>query len=394
MSDVELRNLMLLLKDVPHGYLYMLQKIVGTNTSVDWTKGVVRPSMENTWPLFLSIHLLVIVIGVAASFSMLKDVILLRLYTNSTAIYLLNLLINNLLVLVVQLPVNFVMMLYENWVFGKAMCYIGAITPYLLVHCAMLTFILMSVDRYRSIAHPSKEQINVFVCLVTIWISSICVSAPVVAYMHYRDLGHLDKKLRNNGLCWSTADEYSKVIFVTIFTLPSVAIALILVKTTAELKTKRELCKLHTRQTEECRQKHVSTIIASDADSSTGEDLEENYKEREWVEGEMKTQRYLTMMIGLWIICWLPIKIFKTVNTNTMETKDNVFMFDVAPMVLLPISALSTITTPLCFKLMHRKVVPKCRECEHESHELPQEFDSRSMNSNDKIAEQFWKQYT
>ena len=338
----------------------MLRKIISSNDSTDWSKGVVRPSMKSIWPLFLTFHLLIGIIGLIANISMFCDIIRTRLYRNNTGSYLLNLVINNILVLAVQLPMNFLILLFENWVFGEAMCYAAAIIPYLLIHSSMLTFILMSVDRYRSIAHPNKRQLNVLVCLITIWISAICAATPVVTYIHYRDLNGLTNKLANNGLCWSTGDDYSKIVFVTIFTLPALVIALILVKTASELKTKSELCKLYqtTLRSLDDKGKAIDTMH-SDVDSSAGEDLNEKYKEQKWVEKEKTTQKYLTIMTCLWVACWVPMKIFTSISTNTIETADNVLMFDLALMILLPISALSSITTPLCFKLMRLKLASK-----------------------------------
>lgn len=372
------------------GYLYMVRKILVSNESIDWTVGVVRPSLKGTWPIFLAIHLIVAVIGLFGSISMLADIICTRLYKNNTGAYLLNLVINNLLVLLVQMPLNFFIMLYENWVIGEVMCYVSAIVPYLLLQCSLLTFIFMSVDRYRSIAHPSKKQLNVYMCLITVWITSACAAAPMVTYMHYIHVGHLESRLENNGLCWTTGDDYSKIVLVTVFTGTAVVLALILVKTSAELKTKSAMSKLHERQSN-LQEKCTDNIqLDSDVDSCAGEDLNEKYKQHEWIEGEKTTQRFLTIMTCLWMICWLPMKIFGTITTNTVETAENEMMFDVAPMILLPISALSSITTPVCFVLMKKKTLMQSKRGE-ESEDRGEEYDNKSLmySSSLKMHDQF-----
>lgn len=332
----------------------MIKKALTSNESVDWTSGVIRSTFQDTWPLFLTLHLLVGVVGLIASIYILFVVIYNKLHKNNTGSYLINIIVNNMLILTMQLPINFLVGLYENWTFGVAMCYMSAVVPYILVHSSMLTFIIMSIDRYRSISHPGKRQLNVLVCLITIWISSICAAMPIVTYIHYRDIHYLNPRVRNNGLCWSTGDDYTNIVFVTIFTLPAVVIALILVKTSAELKTKEELCKLHAQLHK--TKKDTITDISVDVNSLTGEDVSEKYKDKQWIEKEKKTQKYLTAMTCLWVVFWFPMKIFGIVTTNTVETVQNAEMFDVAQMILLPLSTLSTITTPICMLLLKRSL--------------------------------------
>ncbi|KAF6040116.1 hypothetical protein EB796_001589 [Bugula neritina] len=269
---------------------------------------------------------------------------------------------------------NFLVMVYRNWIFGVMTCYMSAVVPYIMLHCSMLTFIIMAADRYRSIAHPTKRQLNVSLCLVTVWVSSVCAAMPSVTYIHYRDVHHLHSKLHNNGLCWSTGDEYSKVIFVTIFTLPAVIIAFLLVKTSAELKTKEALCKLHNSQSN--RNMGSDSL---DEDSITAAEINVKCKDKRVIEKEKTTQKYLTLTMGLWITCWIPMKIFGVISSNTTETIDNAQMLDIVQMILLPISAMCTLTTPICFVLMKQSLKKKdlaLRQARH--HEISD--DSKSLS--------------
>lgn len=257
---------------------------------------------------------------------------------------------------------NFIIMIYENWVFGMMLCYFSSILPYILVHSSMFNFILMAVDRYRSIAHPNKRQLNIAASLLTIWLFSICAALPVVAYIHFRDIGGVDTRLANNGFCWSTGDDYGRVVFVTIFTVPIVLVVFILLKIAAELKMKEELYKANSRN----HQGSVDTdttnsfVDDDDLDSLDGTVMDQkNLKNKAMIEKEKVTQKYLTMMTALWILCWVPIKVFSVVNANTVETEENTESLDIAHMILRPISAISTITTPICFILMRRSIKRK-----------------------------------
>lgn len=341
-------------------YLIYLKKALTHNGTIDWTKGVVRPSLQNIWPLFLSIHLLLGISGAASSICMCRDMFYTRLHKNSTGVHLINLLVINSLMLCIVLPLNFLVMLYENWIFGMLMCYFVSIAPYILVHSAMFNFILMAIDRYRAIAHPNKRQLNTVASLVTIWVFSVCAAMPVITYIHYRDIGHIDIRLKNNGFCWSTGDDYGRIVFITIFTIPVVLIVFILMKTAAELKMKQEICKANKnlRQRPCSFNAENSEIFLEDDDDSIDGDIYDQraIKNKIWIKKEKTTQKYLTTMTALWVSCWVPIKIFSDVSSNTAETEENAALFDIAHMILLPMAAVSTITTPVCFIMMHRAI--------------------------------------
>lgn len=339
-------------------YLLYL-RIVLTDNTTDYTKPVIRPSLMSIWPLFLSIHLLIWMCGLVSSLCMCVEMYFTRLHKNNTGIYLINLLVINFIILCVELPLNFILMVYENWVYGMMMCYFSSVLPYILVHSSMFNFILMAVDRYRSIAHPNKRQLNIVASVLTIWLFSICAAMPVIPYVHFEDISHFDIRLDNNGLCWSTADNYCKIVFVTIFTMPTVLIVFILMKISAELKLKEELCKTGSRnpQGSISTEKTNSFVDVDDLDSLDGMEIDQkNQRNKAMVEKEKVTQKYLTMMTALWILCWVPMKVFSAVNSHTNETEENTATIDIAHMIFLPISAISTITTPVCFMIMRRSV--------------------------------------
>lgn len=358
----------------------MRQILTDTEGTTDWTKGVVRPVFTHSWPLFLVIHVLIGGLGGVFSIYMAIDIIRNRWHNTNTGKYLLNLAVCNTIIAIVGLPMMFVIMLYENWIFGQAFCFFAAILPYAVVHCCMITFIALIIDRYRYIAHPEKKQINVIVLMVSIWVLSICAASPALAYTHYRDIGHLDSRLRNNGLCWSTGDDYSRVVFATIFTLPLLVVIILLVKISSEIKTKKALNQLYHLQAG----KESPSGELVDVNSIAGEDCKEQFKDTRWLKRQQCSQKYLTFLIVLWAVCWVPIKLFSMINMKTVENSENMNQIDLAHMIFLPISAICTITTPCCYRFMmqqFKKDKYQSRSESETSYQLVSSSTSESNNS-------------
>lgn len=53
------------------------------------------------------------------------------------------------------------------------------------LHSIMLTFVLLSIDRYRAIAYPMKPRLPAGLCTLAAWILSICAVLPFVFYMKF-----------------------------------------------------------------------------------------------------------------------------------------------------------------------------------------------------------------
>jgi len=211
----------------------------------DWTQGVMKAVFRKTWPLFITIHLVLGIAGLFVSGCMTIDLYYSRLHRTSTGKYLCNIIVFNVLTVVIELPLHCIIMLYENWLWGMMVCFISAVLPYMLVHGTILSFLALTIDRYWSITHPSKRQINPTLCLLLIWVSAMCFSMPMVTFMQYEDISHFNARWANNGLCWSTGTKYNSIIFISIFALPVGLVVLILLKTSSELKTKEALYKVH-----------------------------------------------------------------------------------------------------------------------------------------------------
>lgn len=103
------------------------------NETADYTQPHIRTSLSSSYPFFISIFIIVIIISVVVNIFMLRKIHsivceLTERKTNFTEyLFLGNISLLNLVLAMLVLPVSLAPLLVQNWVFGKFICYVTPI---------------------------------------------------------------------------------------------------------------------------------------------------------------------------------------------------------------------------------------------------------------------------
>lgn len=89
----------------------------------DLSKPQLRPSVVKIYPLFILLYALIIVIGIMANFGMIYHISRNKLYRDPTYAYLVNIAISDIVKCIFVLPITLAVLLIQNWIFGKFMCF-------------------------------------------------------------------------------------------------------------------------------------------------------------------------------------------------------------------------------------------------------------------------------
>ncbi|GFO24692.1 neuropeptide y receptor type 2-like [Plakobranchus ocellatus] len=99
------------------------------------------------------------------------------------------------------------------------------------------------LHRYRLIVQPFKSRVQASLCIIAVWVGSLCVVLPYAIYIKYTDLEpQLGKPFEGVGICTVHSErrieEYIRAMFVTLFAMPLATMALLYVRISAEMKSK------------------------------------------------------------------------------------------------------------------------------------------------------------
>lgn len=93
------------------------------NSTEDFSKPYLRPTFYQIYPLIIFIYSLLIISGIVMNFFMAYHIIKFKLYNDATHAFLINIIIANIIKCFFALPLSLAVILIDNWIFGKFMCY-------------------------------------------------------------------------------------------------------------------------------------------------------------------------------------------------------------------------------------------------------------------------------
>ena len=111
---------------IPDKWLSVVaQFIMGlrNDSSLDFSKPYLRPSVTRVFPLFVVLYALVVAVGTVSNVAVVWTVVKHRLYKYPTYGYIINLAIADVIKCVLVLPVSLTILLVQNWVFGSFLCF-------------------------------------------------------------------------------------------------------------------------------------------------------------------------------------------------------------------------------------------------------------------------------
>ncbi|XP_049776530.1 prolactin-releasing peptide receptor-like [Schistocerca cancellata] len=164
-----------------------------------------------------------------------------QLHDRGTRALFANLAVANLAQAAAVLPATFAVLILNNWVFGRTLCYCLPMMQDIPLHVTMLTFVLLATDRYRLVLYPYKPRVPLCICAMGSWLLAVCIVVPYPFYLTYLDLGLLWKPLEGTGFCIvnlvASMQDYMRGLFLFTYVLPLSTMAYLFVRVSQELKT-------------------------------------------------------------------------------------------------------------------------------------------------------------
>lgn len=103
---------------------------------------------------------------------------------STTNIYIGNLSISDLLMTILNIPLQMIQILSRNWPFNQFLCKSLPFFQGLSVNISSFTMACIALDRYQVIAHPLKPRVSmssIIIKITCIWVIAIMVSCPYPA---------------------------------------------------------------------------------------------------------------------------------------------------------------------------------------------------------------------
>ncbi|XP_002735545.1 prolactin-releasing peptide receptor-like [Saccoglossus kowalevskii] len=182
--------------------------------------------------IFISVYVGIIVTGVFGNIMVCMAVKRNKNLHTPTYVFICNLSISDIAVCLFCLPLTLVYTLSDTWLFGEFLCYTVLPLQTVSVLVSTLTMTAIAIDRYVLILYPLKKRITLqqsTTIMVSIWLLSLSLSAPLIAYRLYEEVNipefHLNRVLCSEA--WPSTRKkqiYTSLIFTFQYILPIIVI--------------------------------------------------------------------------------------------------------------------------------------------------------------------------
>nr|XP_019927154.2 prolactin-releasing peptide receptor isoform X2 [Crassostrea gigas] len=349
-------------------FLELVFKFIDDKNStddVDFTQPHVRRSLRYVYPLFMFLHALVGLFGLCGNLAIIIVIGKRRLYRDQTFLFLGNIAFSDILKCIFVLPVSLANLLIHNWIFGSFMCFFLPMLQCFPIHSSMLTYLMIAIDRYRLIVNPFRPRLPAGLCIIGVWVVSVCIVLPYAVYIKYIDLGAiLGYRFLGVGICYINQErhieEYIRAMFVTLYAMPLAIMGFLCLKVSAELKSlDTSSISIHF-ETNSNNVTCTSRLTLEDDETSRvgSEDSNQRHTVRSDhmcsdddldLPAEKRTHRYIISMVTLFAICWCPLNILILVQFFVHESGNNTGHFDITYTTFTWFGFLSTCVNPVLF---------------------------------------------
>ncbi|XP_048505370.1 orexin/Hypocretin receptor type 1 [Athalia rosae] len=343
------------------------------NDTVDFSRPYLRPSVVRIYPLFVLMYALLIVGGILANFAMVYHIVKYRLYRDPTYAFLINMAIADVIECIFVLPISLTVMLVQNWIFGRFLCFFLPMLQDIPLHVSMITYLLIAWDRFRMLSDPVKPRIPAFVCALGAWFFAVCIVLPYPIYTTYLDLERFMKEqFKGVGICAvNLADdmqEYMRGLFIGTYVAPLAVTAYLYVKASRELQTQEGpfAVAMFEARARDSYSRHGSRASNDITTSSRGDGKRESgsvgtggtvgfaglsggydlYDAELDVRKEKRTQKYLIFMVSVFAICLCPLMVLRLAKLALIETYENSGHFDITFTMFVWVAFMPIVTTP------------------------------------------------
>ncbi|CAL1280788.1 unnamed protein product [Larinioides sclopetarius] len=216
---------------------------------------------------------------------------------STTNLYIGNLSISDLMMTIINIPLQLIEVLIRNWPLGFFLCKCLHIFGGMSVATSTLTMAFIALDRYQVIAHPLKPRPSyktTIYKIAFIWIAAFILSFP------YSLMSHITNPLSYDNLTRCTVQyPCPDFLYRQIFTL----IAFVLQfagPLTVSIIIYAKICLIVWRR------KSIGVVTV---------DQQIYQQEAKW-----KTIKMLIIVLIVFIVCWLPLNIYHTYQDFRGET--------------------------------------------------------------------------
>lgn len=224
-----------------------------------------------------------------------------KLRSMKTNFFIVSLAFADLLVAILVMPFNASMEISGKWVFGRTMCDIFNANDVLFSTASILHLCCISVDRYLAIMHPFKYEVQMTktrlgIMLATTWISSILISYIPI----HSQLYTTKATIQDPDQCLFVVNRlYAAVSSSVSFWIPCTIMVFVYIK--IYLTARKQ-------------EKHIrsASICSYDSNSNNGDSLlngrrqSREFSERKRFRREHKAAKTLGIIMGAFILCFLP----------------------------------------------------------------------------------------
>ena len=223
---------------------------------------------------------LICVIGMIGNWLVILVIIRYTKMKTVTNMYILNLSIADG-VFLLGLPMIMTTSLVRHWVFGAVLCKIYYISTGVNMFTGAFTLTVMSADRFLAVCYPISSMRYrtpryALVAIALTWMTSFLVILPIILYAHVIP-SHYDPTLQSCRMLWPSGQK--AYVFYTLllgFVIPILLISLFYALLLVRLRT-------------------------------TGPTAKSKEKKR----SHRKVTKLVTLIIAIYIVCWLPYWAFQ-----------------------------------------------------------------------------------
>lgn len=178
MSESDLNSSLLI------GFKDILEQVNYEAWKSDWTV-----LSEQKWQTFvITLYSIVIIFGFFANLLVVVVIIRYRQLHTVTNIYICYLAMADVALCVFNLPIQLHYQLTNNWIFGRALCYVTWPSFGVPLFSSSLSILMIAVDRYMLIVYPFKKRmsnIQAIFTVIAIIIFTVALSTPIILSVTY-----------------------------------------------------------------------------------------------------------------------------------------------------------------------------------------------------------------
>lgn len=334
MTDSNLRN------ESNHGLFFtsfngsVLDQML-PNDSITTCRNFTMDSQVVGVGIFLSVFILVAIVG---NIMVILSVVCNKQLQTVTNFFIVNLAIADLLLGIIVLPFSASLEVLGCWVFGRVFCNIWAAVDVLCCTASILSLCMISIDRYIGVKYCLKypsimTERKAVAILVLVWVSSVVISVGPL-------LGWKEPPPVDESICRIT-EEPGYALFSSLFSfyLPLMVILIMYFRvyvvarrTTRSLEAgvKRE----RNKSMEVVLRIHCRSVLEDARPSSSKSSKNHPFRSSLSVRlmkfsREKKAAKTLAIVVGMFILCWLPFFFFLPMGSFFPALKPSETVFKV-----------------------------------------------------------------